>query len=98
MCEERLIFPLLSATIHGDSDTKVQINALVTEICSFSPELTQIDHVEGFDVIGDIPTIYEQGSSLFCLTVVDLVKELPDCGDLYAKAALLLVKSLSHEM
>ena len=87
---------LLLSIIHGDRD-KLKINALITEICSFSPELALMDRVEGFDVIGDIHTINKPGFSLFSYTVVDLVKKLPDCGDLYSKATLLLVKSLSHE-
>ena len=95
LCEERLML-LLFSTIHGGRD-KVRINALVTEICSFSPELALMDRVEGFNVIGDIHAINEPGFSLFSLTVVDLLKKLPDCGDLYAKAALFLVRFLSHE-
>jgi len=100
LAEERLMF-LLLFNVHSFKSRNM-VDDLINEVCSFPPELKQIDNDQGFHFIGDkVSRDMAESPSLdgfprFAQAVVDVLTKMPDWGDLYAKAASFLVMSLSH--
>ena len=98
LSEDRLVFLLLS-TLHRLGSSETMIDLFINKICSLPPAAVLMDSDQGFYLMGDKP-ISERWARFpqFSKVIIDLLTKMPDCGDLYAKAALFLVSSLSRRL